>query len=88
MKDDRLEIKQPIVIVGIGGAGSKLAIISSKLLGCKCVLISNDIEDLDSNCITLFSLIPIHGLIHQLNKDFCSIRSLRQLSQLSRAFRL
>jgi cell division protein FtsZ len=54
MKDDRLEIKQPIVIVGIGGAGSKLAIISSKLLGCKCVLISNDVEDLDNNCITVF----------------------------------
>jgi len=54
MNNDWLEIKQPIVIVGIGGAGSKLAVDSSKLLGCKCVLISNDIEDLDNNYLTVF----------------------------------
>lgn len=36
-------------MVGIGGAGSKLAVESSKLLGCKCTLISNDRKDLDKN---------------------------------------
>ena len=38
-----------MIIVGIGGAGSKLAVESSKLLGCKCALISNDRKDLDKN---------------------------------------
>lgn len=54
MKSDCLEIKQPMLIVGIGGAGSKLAVNSSKLLGCKCVLISNDRRDLDNKCLTVF----------------------------------
>src|SRR6187200_726077 len=54
MNNDCLEIKQPILIVGIGGAGSKLAVDSSKLIGCKCVLISNDIGDLDNDYLNVF----------------------------------
>ena len=51
--NNNLEIRQPIIIVGIGGAGSKLAVNSSKLLGCKCILISHDKEDLDENHDTI-----------------------------------
>ena len=46
---DCLNFKRPIIVVGIGGVGTKLAVNSSKLLGCKCVLISNDKSDLDEN---------------------------------------
>ena len=51
--NNNLEIRQPIIIVGIGGAGSKLAVNSSKLLGCRCILISHDKEDLDENHDTI-----------------------------------
>ena len=40
--------------VGIGGLGCKLAINSSRLLDCKCVLISNDEKDLDENHFSIF----------------------------------
>jgi cell division protein FtsZ len=42
------------LLVGIGGLGSKLAINSSKLLDCKCVLISNDKQDLDESHFSIF----------------------------------
>ena len=51
--NNNLELRQPIIIVGIGGAGSKLAVNSSKLLGCRCILISQDKEDLDENHDTI-----------------------------------
>jgi cell division protein FtsZ len=51
--NNNLEIRQPIIIVGIGGAGSKLAVNSSKLLGCRCILISHEKEDLDENHDTI-----------------------------------
>jgi cell division protein FtsZ len=51
---DRVSFKQPILAVGIGGIGSKLAINSSTLLDCKCVLISNDKKDLDENHHCIF----------------------------------
>lgn len=43
---ESLPIKEPLLIVGIGGAGSRLAVDASKEIGCKCVLISNDRKDL------------------------------------------
>jgi cell division protein FtsZ len=54
MNDNYLQIRQPVVMVGIGGAGSKIAVIASKILDCKCVLISNDKNDLDENYQSLF----------------------------------
>jgi cell division protein FtsZ len=53
VSDSNLEIRQPVIIVGIGGAGSRLAVNASKLLGCKCILISNDKKDLDENYDTI-----------------------------------
>src|ERR671930_2764036 len=49
-----LEIKQPIVVIGVGGAGAKIAVESSKVLGCKCILISNDKRDLNDDYSSIF----------------------------------
>ncbi len=43
------EIKEPILIIGLGGAGCKLAINANERLGSKCLLISHDPKDLQSN---------------------------------------
>lgn len=48
MSEDLL-IKNPLLVVGIGGAGSRLAKKASKNIGCECLLISNDKKDLDDN---------------------------------------
>jgi cell division protein FtsZ len=43
-------IKNPLLVVGIGGAGSRLAKKASDVIGCECLLLSNDKHDLgDSN---------------------------------------
>lgn len=44
-----LLIKNPVLLVGIGGAGSKITTAASTVLGCKCLLISNDKKDLVHN---------------------------------------
>src|ERR687888_200422 len=46
---DDLLIRNPVLLVGIGGAGSKIATAASAALGCKCLLISNDKKDLVHN---------------------------------------
>lgn len=46
---DDLLIKNPVLLVGIGGAGSKIATAASAALGCKCLLVSNDRKDLIHN---------------------------------------
>jgi len=55
MEDD-LSIKNPMLLVGIGGVGSKIATAASAALGCKCLLISNDKKDLINNdgCAAIF----------------------------------
>ena len=64
-----------MIIVGFGGAGSKLAVESSKLLGCKCALISNDRKDLDKN----YNPILINS-DSRVNPSSYKIRSLAQSS--------
>src|SRR3569833_751338 len=71
---DYLGFKQPVLAVGIGGLGIKLAINSSKLLDCKCVLISNDKKDLDESHFSV--------LIHS---DVCINPSSYKLLSLSEA---
>ncbi|MDQ3807378.1 MAG: cell division protein FtsZ [Thermoproteota archaeon] len=55
MEDD-LSIKNPMLLVGIGGVGSKIAAAASAALECKCLLISNDKRDLVHNnrCSAIF----------------------------------
>jgi cell division protein FtsZ len=72
---DYLNFKRPVIVVGIGGVGTKLAISSSKLLGCKCVLISNDKRDLDENH---FSILVRSDL--WINPSSYKLRSLAESS--------
>jgi cell division protein FtsZ len=54
--EDDLSIKNPMLLVGIGGVGSKIAAAASAALECKCLLISNDKKDLVNNdrCTAIF----------------------------------
>jgi len=42
------QVKEPILIIGLGGAGSKLAIQAKDTLNSDCLIISNDQKDLQS----------------------------------------
>ena len=54
------EIKEPILVVGLGGAGCKLAINAKEKLGSECLLISHEPKDLNSeNSKILINTNPI-----------------------------
>ena len=44
------QLSEPILIVGLGGVGTKLATKAKEMLESDCLLISNDQKDLDSDC--------------------------------------
>ena len=44
------QLSEPILIVGIGGVGTKLATKAKEFLNSDCLLISNDQKDLNSSC--------------------------------------
>ncbi len=44
------QVKEPILIVGLGGAGSKLAIEAKDVINSDCLIISNDHKDLQAEC--------------------------------------
>jgi cell division protein FtsZ len=65
-----VEIKTPIIIVGVGGAGAKLAAQARTKLNTKCLLLSNDKHDLNYlGCENM--LIDVK---HLLNPSTDSIR--------------
>jgi cell division protein FtsZ len=39
------QVKEPILVIGLGGVGSKLAIKAKDSLNSDCLLISNDTKD-------------------------------------------
>jgi cell division protein FtsZ len=41
------EMKDPILVIGLGGAGCRLAANAKEILGCDCLLISHDAKDLN-----------------------------------------
>jgi len=43
------QVKEPILVIGLGGIGSKLAIKAKDSLNSDCLLISNDVKDLSEN---------------------------------------
>ncbi|TLX72243.1 MAG: cell division protein FtsZ [Thaumarchaeota archaeon] len=54
------EIKEPILVIGLGGVGCKLAINAKEKLGSECLLISHDPKDLNSdNSKILINTNPI-----------------------------
>jgi len=44
------QLSEPILVVGLGGVGIKLATKAKELIKSDCLLISNDQKDLDSDC--------------------------------------
>ncbi|MCE9653631.1 MAG: cell division protein FtsZ [Nitrosarchaeum sp.] len=42
------QVKEPILVIGLGGAGSKLAIQAKDVLNSDCLIISNDQKDIQS----------------------------------------
>jgi cell division protein FtsZ len=44
------QVKEPILVIGLGGAGSKLAFKAKEALNSDCLLISNDQKDLPQDC--------------------------------------
>jgi len=58
-----VEIKTPIILVGVGGAGAKLAAQARTKLNAQCLLISNDKNDLNySGCESM--LIDVKQLLN------------------------
>lgn len=49
--NDCVTLRNPLLVVGIGGMGAKLAAITGKRLGYDCLLISNDKRDLSSSSL-------------------------------------
>lgn len=47
------QLSQPTLVIGLGGAGSKLAIDAHKNLDADCLLISHDKHDLKHDCSTI-----------------------------------
>ena len=43
-----VQVKQPVLIIGLGGVGSKLATNAKEYLDADCLIISNDVKDLTS----------------------------------------
>ncbi|HEX9678160.1 hypothetical protein [Nitrososphaera sp.] len=51
-----LQISSPVLVVGIGGAGAKLAREAKKAIECDCLIVSNDKRDLgDENSVLVNS---------------------------------
>ncbi|HSB84445.1 MAG TPA: cell division protein FtsZ [Nitrosarchaeum sp.] len=44
------QVKEPILVIGLGGAGSKLAAQAKDTLNSDCLIISNDQKDIQSGC--------------------------------------
>ena len=44
------QVKEPILIIGLGGVGSKLALQAKNAVNSDCLVISNDQKDLQGNC--------------------------------------
>ncbi|MDH3611019.1 MAG: cell division protein FtsZ [Nitrosopumilus sp.] len=47
------QVKEPILVVGLGGAGSKLAVQAKDIVNSDCLIISNDQKDLQVECQTI-----------------------------------
>ncbi|HUG96647.1 MAG TPA: hypothetical protein VMJ94_03840 [Nitrososphaera sp.] len=78
-----LLIRNPVLLVGIGGAGTKIATAASAALGCKCLLISNDKKDLIHNekCTAVYvnsgewvnpSSLKLRSFVHTHRREMMS----------------
>ena len=75
------QVKEPILIIGLGGAGSKLAVQAKGTLNSDCLVISNDQKDLPINCdsikISTDSVVnpSVHLIRGSAYKEFEEIKS-------------
>jgi cell division protein FtsZ len=44
------QVKEPILVIGLGGAGSNLALQAKEVVNSDCLVISNDKKDLQGDC--------------------------------------
>jgi len=60
------ELREPVLVVGLGGVGSKIATQASKLTNSSCLTISNDQKDLvaDTNSIHISTKPVLNPSIH------------------------
>jgi len=60
------ELSEPVLVVGLGGVGSKMAAEASKLLNSSCLIVSNDQKDLppESNSIYISTKPILNPSIH------------------------
>jgi len=75
------QVKAPILVIGLGGAGSKLAIQAKDTLNSDCLVISNDQKDLQIDCqriaVTTGSIINpsvqlIRGATYKVSEEIKS----------------
>ncbi len=75
------EFSEPVLVVGLGGVGSKMATEASKLLNSSCLIVSGDQKDLppESNSIHISTKPILNPSIHLIRgftqKSESSIRS-------------
>ena len=65
-----LELKEPVLVIGLGGAGSKLATKVKESMCSDCLLISNDGGDLDGEASIRISTDPIVNPSSQAIRGF------------------
>ena len=53
------ELHEPVLVIGIGGVGSKLATEASKSFNSNCLIISNNEKDFDSQSHVHVSTMPV-----------------------------
>ena len=74
------EVTEPILIIGLGGAGSRLAIEVDKSLDIDCMCISNDKKDLQtSNSIEISTKSIINPSVQLIRG--CALDYHEQISQ-------
>ena len=75
------QVKEPILVVGLGGAGSKLAVQAKDIVNSDCLIISNDQKDLQAECQTISvstgsvvnpSVQMIRGSTYKVSEDIKS----------------
>ena len=58
------EMAEPVLVIGLGGAGSKLAKELKEVMNSDCICISNDKKDLNGeNSIEIYFLVAATTLV-------------------------
>ena len=78
-----LELREPVLVIGLGGAGSRLAAGAKRLLGADCLLISNDRGDLEGENSIMVSAGPLVNPSPQAIRGFAMESAQRVREQVS-----